>query len=105
GAFDQELRAVAPPALRKIERDLRRGHGGRLLDVGEGGERSVGLLEGLEHPLEDQLEAEAAGVDDAGIPQNLELAWRLQHRGASARRGGGRSRRGRSESTRLNSSH
>src|SRR6266851_4704789 len=84
-ALDEELRAVAPTAFGQVERDLRRfGLGGDPVDV-----ERVGLLERLQHALEDDLQPESAGVDDASVAQDLQLAGGLDDRRPGARRGGG----------------
>src|SRR5207237_1877096 len=69
------------------KRDLRRGGRGRLRPGGRRRQR-LGLLDRLQHALEDELQAEASCVDDPCVAQDLELARRLEDRGAGA--GGGR---------------
>src|SRR6266851_2955136 len=84
-ALDEELGAVAPAALRQRERDLRRDCDGP--GFGERGKQRLRLLNRLQHSLEDELQTEASSVDHTGVAQDLELAGRLQHGGASARVG------------------
>src|SRR6266851_1818928 len=84
-ALDEELGAVAPAAFRQRERDLRRDCDGP--GFGERGKQRLRLLDRLQHSLEDELQTEASSVDHAGVAQDLELAGRLQHGGASARGG------------------
>ena len=70
GPVDQELGAIAPTALGQIQHDLRRArHAGGRLDV-----ERLGLLDRLEHALEDDLKAVASRVDHARIAEDLELA-------------------------------
>ena len=85
GTFDQELCAVAPTAFGQIKHDLRwaRRAGGRLEP------ERVGLLDRLEHALEDDLQAEASGVDHAGVAEDLELAGGLDDGRPRARGRGG----------------
>src|SRR5439155_20267585 len=87
-AFDQKLRAVAPTAFRQGERDLRGGRN-RLLRLGKDRGGRLALLDAFQHALEDELKAEASGVDDTRVAQDLELARRLEHGGARAGGGGG----------------
>ena len=75
-ALDEELGAVAPALLRQLQVALRRRRpaarrrrGGRCL--------RLRLLDRLEEALEDHLEAEAAGVDDARLAQDGELRRRV----------------------------